>query len=234
MTESHPGHLIISGPECSFLDAQQKRKRVHRPQPTPGPAGRAFGTAAFLACFGFRSSATLNHAGLSTGIPASFAKGRSNVKSLQETAVVESFARNCHDLWRAWLKPKNLPGVDMAGARVLCRKDALKKIVTDLTQGVMKGPAIEFKPLTNSWGSFDWALWTLRIKQELLGEDNVTYETFLQVCRTAYHETRHGEQFYRIAQGLALGALAFPEKTGAELINRVGIEGGVAAKVAAL
>jgi hypothetical protein len=59
-------------------------------------------------------------------------------------------------------------------------------------------------------GSFSRAKWKLKIRNTDFSNDDVTLKDYVEVCKTAIHELRHAEQYYRIAQGLYLGHLDFP------------------------
>jgi hypothetical protein len=156
------------------------------------------------------------------------------MRSLQQQDVVDQFARDCLSLWKNWLKPPNQPTVDLSGSRVFCRKDSMKNAVRDMTNGVMTRPAVEFKPLPKSWGGFHWDEWALKLNESFLKADDIKYGEFIEICLTAYHESRHAEQAYRVAQGLAAGVIRFPDKSGIELVQQGGVAGGVGAKIAAL
>ncbi len=155
------------------------------------------------------------------------------MKSLQQQDVADRFAVNCLSLWKDWLKPADQAQMDLSGSRLFCRKAALQAAVRELARGVMRCPAVEIRPLPNSWGCFLCGEWKLQLNETFLKEDGIVYSDFLEVCRTAFHEARHAEQYYRVAQGLALGAIAFPDTSPAQLVHQAGVGGGVAAKVAA-
>jgi hypothetical protein len=182
------------------------------------------GRAASLEGHGFRPASS----------PGSAQAGETEMRSLQQQDVVDEFARDCLLLWNSWLKPKNQPTVDLAGTRAFCRKDLLKNAIQDMTNGVILRPGVEFKALPKSWGCFLWDKWALHLNESFLQADDIKYGEFIEICLTAYHETRHAEQAYRVAQGLAAGVIAFPDKLGLELVQHGGVAGGVAAKLASI
>ncbi len=91
----------------------------------------------------------------------------------------------------------------------------------------MVTPHIVFEPTGGSNGSFSWGLWRLRLREDRTTNVALPYAKFVMFCRTMYHETRHSEQFYRIAQGLSAGALTYPEKSNKEVAQAMVVSGGV-------
>jgi hypothetical protein len=91
------------------------------------------------------------------------------------------------------------------------RKNAIKGAVEAAT-GFMQTPAVVFKDVGTNWGSFAPGSWTLTLNSYYLKGVNITYYAFVEYCVTMYHESRHCEQVYRIAQGMASGHLVHPYK----------------------
>ena len=146
--------------------------------------------------------------------------------SLQNNPVRTQFVANCHALWITW-------NVGPSAGRPAARQMAIQQALTAMTN-FMHPPTLKFKTM-NDWGSFQWPIWTLKLKKQCTENDNIKYGKFVEFCSTIYHETRHAEQFYRIAQGLALGRLHYPDATPAEVINQLAVPaggGGVQAKLA--
>ncbi len=140
--------------------------------------------------------------------------------SLQFESVMNGFVGDCAALWNGW---KTLSPVQ--------REAALARAVTRMTS-FMQAPTVTFANVSG-WGSFSWSSWTLKIKRSYMAKNDIRYKDFVEVCSTAYHETRHAEQFYRIAQGLCAGALKMPDTSGAQLVQSMAPSGSVRARVAA-
>jgi hypothetical protein len=51
-----------------------------------------------------------------------------------------------------------------------------------------------------TWGQLDFATWSVQINQSLLSGGALTEDQFADVTNTIYHETRHGEQWWNVAQ----------------------------------
>ncbi len=137
--------------------------------------------------------------------------------SLQFNNVLNSFVISCASIWREWL----------AGAPVTRkqqRETRFRSAITAMTS-FMVHPTVEFAN-SSGWGSFNWKRWTLKINQKYTGKDDIRYKDFVEICSTVYHETRHAEQFYRIAQGLSAGVLKFPDVSVAQNVQAMGAGGG--------
>lgn len=126
------------------------------------------------------------------------------MSSLHEIQTAKSFASGCYRLWMKWLSFETPKGSK--------RMDALKEYHRDLCR--LAGlPAVKVTgdaTIGPDEGAFDKSGWTLEVSQRILDDDDVKCEDFVEFCKSAYHETRHAEQIYRVAQGLALGRLEFP------------------------
>jgi hypothetical protein len=148
--------------------------------------------------------------------------------SLQSKMSVDYYSARCTELWKSWLT-----GATPA-ARKTAREGKIRSALGPL-MGFMVPVAILFEDLDDSHGAFSWTRWRLYINSDNTKDDDITYEDFIELCSTGYHETRHAEQFYRIAQGLALGKLSFPDKSKAQIIQQqqgLGMGTGFKAKVA--
>jgi len=141
--------------------------------------------------------------------------------SLQFDSVRTVFAGNCAEIWRSWLtsgKPQ--------------REALFAKAVKSMT-AFMIPPDVKFAH-TGGWGSFNWTSWTLKVNQKYTGRNDIRYKDFVEVCSTIYHETRHGEQFYRIAQGLCAGKLKFPDASPAQNLQAMKVgTSSVSSRIAA-
>ena len=144
------------------------------------------------------------------------------MSSLHEIRTAKSFASGCYRLWIKWLsfsRPKGEKRLDALKTyhRDLCRLAGLPTIGIsgDVTIGADEG-------------AFDKSDWTLDVSQKILNDDDVKCKDFVELCKSAYHETRHAEQIYRVAQGLALGRLEFPgelkAQTALEISTRLGLD----------
>jgi major membrane immunogen (membrane-anchored lipoprotein) len=54
------------------------------------------------------------------------------------------------------------------------------------------------------------------LNSHYINDSAILYKNFLEICCTIYHEIRHAEQIYRIAQGLASGQLRDPDASSAK------------------
>lgn len=81
------------------------------------------------------------------------------------------------------------------------RRDRLVELVNQrlVAAGV---PAVTgaVDPVPVNSGSFDFEFWTMLIGDEALGGDEVTQDAAAEVADTVYHEARHTEQWFRMAQ----------------------------------
>jgi hypothetical protein len=127
--------------------------------------------------------------------------------SLQFQNVRFQFVQDCVQLWRTWLTCGG-----SAAVRTQNRQVRIRTAINRMT-GFMLAPTVTF-PAMSDWGSFSRLSWTLKITGTHTARDAVTYKNFVDLCATAYHETRHGEQWYRVAQALASGRIEFPDKSG--------------------
>lgn len=120
--------------------------------------------------------------------------------SLHEGAVMSFYANSCgriRTMWGAWRQPQRQQAFAMTH-RSLCDR-----------VGLPVAP-ITFKT-SDDLGSFSWGSWSIVVGNKPFNKD-LTKEEFVDLCSTVYHETRHAEQFYRVAQGLILGRFDFPDK----------------------
>src|SRR5262245_28866965 len=122
--------------------------------------------------------------------------------SLQTAPVRNAFVNTCADLWRTWNSGPVL-------LREHARKQKVRQALTAIT-GFMPAPTLVFLPI-KGWGGFMWGPWRLELNLKYVTKHDIKYGKFVEFCTTIYHETRHAEQFYRIAQGLAQGRLTYPD-----------------------
>jgi hypothetical protein len=148
--------------------------------------------------------------------------------SLQDNASMTTFANACSTLWTNWANPPLAwPGGDRRSKR---RNRIDQTIITNVAAGLMPKPAVVFEDSGTSNGSFSWTPWRLRLRRTLTANSALAYAEFVKFCRTMYHELRHAEQFYRVAQGLLAGSLQYPDKSESEVAQELNaLAGGVGA-----
>ena len=148
--------------------------------------------------------------------------------SLHNNASITNFAQACANLWANWANPPlGWPGPNRRTKR---RNHISQVIIANATVGFMVPPNVIFLDVGGSNGAFSWSPWRLRLKKSLTANQGLAYADYVRFCRTMYHETRHAEQFYRIAQGLAAGALKYPNKSEGEVMQELNsLSGGVGA-----
>lgn len=144
------------------------------------------------------------------------------VESLQFDSVLTSFVDDCAHIWATWLQD-GLPG--SAASRKQRRERRFKTAVGRMTVFMVR-PSVEFVT-SGVWGAFNWTRWRLRINQCYTGQDAIRYKDFVELCSTVYHETRHAEQFYRIAQGLAAGNLRLPDAKAVHVTQQLPARGAI-------
>jgi hypothetical protein len=88
----------------------------------------------------------------------------------------------------------------------------------------MLTPRVVFAAIQD-WGGFEWDSWTLTLNNKYTNKNDIKYGKFVEYCSTIYHETRHAEQFYRVAQGLALGRLKYPDTSDRQIVQKLGGSG---------
>jgi hypothetical protein len=150
--------------------------------------------------------------------------------SLQYISSRNLFVQSCSEIWSQWNQSP-------LAARQFQREWDFSSAIRTAAR-FMEPPDLQFAPLgqQNARGAFSHQLWQLRLEPTSVANHRLPFENFLELCLAIYHETRHAEQFYRIAQGLLLGRLAFPDLSDAKFINSAqsssSTAAGVQAKVA--
>jgi hypothetical protein len=162
--------------------------------------------------------------------------------SLQQAASINQAARAFKRIWKYWLRPAGAPAYPAAvsaaaaQARAAARKTAMRQAIQGYSNFL---PNITISLDQNLGagvlGGLNWSAWTLSINSSFFTNDAITYADFMELCRTAYHETRHGEQVYRAAQALASQAIGLPDTSQATIIQAAATAGvgGVQARIAA-
>lgn len=75
-----------------------------------------------------------------------------------------------------------------------------------------------------TYGQFDFTTWSIEVNQALVSLPTLTEAQATDLADTMYHEGRHGEQWYRMAQ-----LLAGQGRTAAEIATQMGIQPNIAA-----
>jgi len=149
--------------------------------------------------------------------------------SLQSNNSVTAFSMKCKTAWDNWRTGAS------GGLRIANRESTLQSAIKSVT-GFMAPLNIRFANLNGNCGSFGWGSWRLSIDKTYTKKADIRYKDFVELCCSAYHEARHAEQFYRIAQGLASEKLSFPDKSKAGIIQDLqqarGVGGSVRDKIA--
>jgi hypothetical protein len=94
------------------------------------------------------------------------------------------------------------------------RRDKLVELVNErLTAAGVPAVTTEFDANENNAGSFNFPTWTMRIGRRRLGAESISEADARDTADTVYHEARHTEQWFRMAQlrasqGLSADAIA--------------------------
>ncbi|HEY7467436.1 MAG TPA: hypothetical protein VIB47_12160 [Dehalococcoidia bacterium] len=94
------------------------------------------------------------------------------------------------------------------------RRDKLVELVNQrLTAAGVPAVTTEFDANENNAGSFNFPTWTMRIGRRRLGAESISEADARDTADTVYHEARHTEQWFRMAQlrasqGLTADAIA--------------------------
>jgi hypothetical protein len=134
------------------------------------------------------------------------------VSTLHAGSVISSYASDCRlirTMWGAWT-----PAV---------REQGFRRVYQSLCQRAkIPVPNLVFKNYS-SLGAFSWGSWSITVDNKPF-KKALSKDEFIDLCCTVYHETRHSEQFFRVAQGLLLKRFDFPGKLpqGSNLKAQVG------------
>ncbi|MFC1794993.1 hypothetical protein ACFL3Q_15565 [Planctomycetota bacterium] len=121
--------------------------------------------------------------------------------TLHEARTINYFSARCKDLWDKW-------NLGATNKRLKKRKDLIKSNLDQLVNRIgIKSLKIEFVNDPNICGAFGWGGWQMDIGATSLAKHDIKCKAFVELCVTLYHETRHAEQFTRIAQGIRLKRL---------------------------
>jgi hypothetical protein len=143
-------------------------------------------------------------------LPALFPSG------LAEQAEVETYTGEARTV---------IEGVDWPMLTVEERADAILAKVNDrlTAAGVPVVGKVVQALGANEYGRFAFSLWSIRVNQDLLANATLTTAQAADLADTMYHEARHAEQWYRMAQ-----LLSGQGKTSAEIASTMGIPARIA------
>ncbi|MDF1554830.1 MAG: hypothetical protein P1P84_17300 [Deferrisomatales bacterium] len=120
--------------------------------------------------------------------------------SLQFDSNITAFAKVAANLWTNW---RTLASV----ARCNALEIAIKARVQFM-------PPITYQQYhSNQLGSFGWTSlnsWTIGYNAYHSQFPNIPLALWMEWVMTLYHESRHAEQIYRVAQGVFSGIITFP------------------------
>lgn len=142
--------------------------------------------------------------------------------TLQDVNVRATFVTDCANIWTNWLNG--------SGAGRKARRESEFLAAINRMTSFMVAPQVAFIN-TSGWGAFGWPTWRLEVNQKYTNTPNIMYKNFVELCSTVYHETRHAEQFYRIAQGLSIGDLKYPDVSGGQIAQMAQVTGSVRSRI---
>lgn len=104
------------------------------------------------------------------------------------------------------------------------RRDKLVELVNRRLVAAGVPPVTpEFDPNANNLGSFNFPTWAMFIGRDALGADSISEQEARDLADTVYHEARHTEQWFRMAQLRASQGLS-----AAAIARELGIEARIA------
>ena len=129
--------------------------------------------------------------------------------SLQYQSCINSYARAAADIWTGW--------------RGMDRHTRLNRAIMAIKQATPFLPAITYESYrVRDWGDYGAqypGLWKIEINRYHPAHTDITLDDFIEWVITPFHETRHAEQTYRIAQGVLAGSLIPPRQNLARQIQ---------------
>ncbi len=121
-------------------------------------------------------------------LPAAFPSG------LADEERLDSFVEGATDIESRWAE---FPDAD-------ARVNALTSLVNErLVASGVPACLVVVNDLPNLLGQFDFTTWTLEIGRPAFANDTISNEEAADAADTVYHEARHAEQWFRMAQYLA-------------------------------
>lgn len=168
--------------------------------------------------------------------------------SLQTHGRMSYFAHLIREVWREWDTPPAqatpvpqhaAPGAPPPGLAATPEERRQTRLNNKRTDGLKNAlrlvtpflPQFNFAPVAMrwqnrnrviEWGAFERDTWTMKVNSHFWRQDDWIYGEFLEICSMLYHEARHAEQFFRIAQGVACNQLEFPSQGNATLQTLAG------------
>jgi len=135
---------------------------------------------------------------------------------LAEQAEIESFAGDAKGViegdWATQSKEERIDAI-------------LAKVNERLTAANVPVVGKVIQDLGGDAGRFSFSLWSIRFDEGIFSKETLTDAEKADLADTVYHEARHGEQWYRMAQ-----MLAGEGKTAAEIASEMGIPARIAAE----
>lgn len=129
--------------------------------------------------------------------------------SLQFQSCINAYSKAAADLWRVWRTKNRHQRMDLA--------------ITAIKRATPFLPAIQYDSYWKSkWGDYGVhypSLWRIDINRYHPKHNDIRLEDFIEWVMTPFHETRHAEQTYRIAQGVLAGKLIPPGQNLARLLQ---------------
>lgn len=118
--------------------------------------------------------------------------------TLSDQDVMSAYADACVDIYRSWQSE--------SAAR---RRSAIQDAVWNACRTVaLPGFSFFFRKMEpHMGGHMDATKWRLDINTEKSDTHGLQQADFISFCSVLYHEARHGEQWYRCAQGVLAGEL---------------------------
>jgi hypothetical protein len=122
--------------------------------------------------------------------------------SLQFDQPIIHFGNECCDLWRTWL-------ASTAAQRLEKLKQAIRSCVQFL-------PALTINSYLDAnpgdFGFHQPGNWSVNLNSLHSQANYILFDNFIEWATTPYHESRHAEQTFRIAQGVLSGEIELPGK----------------------
>ena len=123
--------------------------------------------------------------------------------SLQFDSIMTQYAKECCALWNSW--------------RTKSKTDRIQAALTAIRRCTYFLPAVKYDTYfvgkLGDYGVQYPSLWSIEINRYHAQKTDLRLEDFLEWVTTPYHESRHAEQTYRIAQGVLAGEIVLPGKT---------------------
>jgi hypothetical protein len=135
--------------------------------------------------------------------------------------IVDQFAKDLQKIQANW---QNMTASE--------RLSALKLAINStLNAAGLPTCDVRSKPMSgNVYGDFSPEDWILNVDSDLLNQPKLSNKDVIELGKTLYHEARHSEQFYRIAQMLASQPPDGQKRTPQQIANELNF--GSAIKVA--